>query len=280
MNGKYLYKVVYGIVLSLICSISVLGNEVGFPEIGKFRSCTFELECEADFNCSEAKGCEHILPHREDCKTVWRSKKVGFGVKTKVPQLRCEKVINEELKRCEAEKALSISKCRERQVVEKSVCLEKAQQQKQQCDKVKTAEIEVANELLGSLQEATSYLSELEVQQVKFKVDDETKVVISIVNSRNYSRFWSFLYNRKKYADWERIPSLGYSSLRSFTVIGNYLVLSPDGPERASDDMIAYAAQSAILTKRVGLDGMAQLYTNQPNYIEKYLVRKISEDPD
>lgn len=265
-----------------IMSFDAIGEGLNLPNIGKFRSCDFANECETNFDCNNVKRCDHIVPFKQDCKTTYKSITLALGIKTKIPEVRCNKVRNDELKKCESERALAISKCRERQTVEKNTCLKKAAKQEKQCLQVGAAEIEAGKDLELSLKNALDYLPTIDgrVQKISIKQidsDNNIDVSLTIIHSKDYSGFWSFLYSEKKFADWEKIPSLGYSSYRTFIAIGNYLVISPDGPELPTDEMLSYTAISSILFEKLGVDGMAQLYTHQPGYIEEYLVKKLNK---
>lgn len=268
-------------LIASIFPIPALAEEANLPSIGKFRVCEVSNECETGFDCNNVKRCDHIVPFREDCKTTYKLKTLGLGIKTKIPEVRCNRVRNDELKKCESERALAISQCKERQSAEKQSCLKKAKKQKEQCNQIKTAEIEAANDLQVSLNTALEYLSTIEGREQKVKTrstdgENSADVIVEIIRSKDYSSFWSFIYSKRKYADWEMIPSLGYSSYRTFVAIGNYLIISPDGPELPTDEMLLYTAISSKLFNNLGVDGMAQLYTHNPGYIEEYLVKELN----
>ncbi len=266
MKLSFFHNIVIVICSIFIMPFDAIGKELILPNIGKFRACDFANECETNFNCNNIRKCDHIVPFKEDCKTIYRIKRLALGIKTKIAEVRCNKVRNDEFKKCESERKLAVSKCKERQTVVQA-CLRKAAKQKEQCFQVMEAEIEAGNELAISLVKTLEYLSKIEgrVQKVITNNSDgnsSISVSLKIIHSKDYSSFWSFLYSEKIYADWEKIPSLGYSGYRTFIAIGNFLVISPDGLELPTDEMLSYTAISAILFEKLGIDGMAQLYTH------------------
>lgn len=274
-----------------ICSAfsgSLVAETLNFPppNVGKFRSCSFIEQCSNDTNCSTVVDCSHLPRTTENkCDQVWVNKRIALGIKTKIPQVKCYEVVSDAIKKCESEKAVQKSKCEERKLYEDRECRAGAVEQERQCETIREAEIAAAQDTLASMRKAMEYLSGLYAEEVRFEKKDldilqfeETPVtIVKVVHSKNYGKFWSFLYAKKKYADWEKIPSLGYSDYRAFVVIDNYLVLPPDNSDRPTKQMIEYAALNAALTRQVGLDGMSQLYTHQPGYLEEFFVRVLPD---
>ncbi len=282
MKSPSLRTISFACYFLALISFEAIGEGMNLPDVGKFRVCDFSSECALDFNCDNIKRCDPISPFKQDCKTTYGTIEQVLGINTKIPEVRCNNVRNDELKKCESERALAISKCKERQSEQEQSCLRKAEKQEDQCSLVKMAEIEAAKDLELSLNNALEYLSNIEGEEQKVTVNDpdsgnSVSVKINVVRSKDYSSFWSFMYNEKKYADWKKVPSLGYSSYRTFVGIGNFLVMSPDGPKHPTDEMLTYTASSSILFGNLGVDGVAQLYIHQVGYIEEYLVKKLNK---
>lgn len=264
---------------ALILSVDVHSNtDVNFvpPQIGKFRQCSYLEQCDAQIDCNSIMSCSHIPQVSYKCEDKWI--RLPFGGKTEIPQANCRKTLNDARSQCESKKASEISQCREKQVTSENQCLQAARRQEADCELVKKAEVDAALNIIIQLEYTETYLAEInsEVINVSIGISQEP-IIIKVVKTKNYNDFWSFLYNEKNYANWERIPVLGYSSYRSFVAIGNYLVLPP-GQEKVTTEMEKYTAINSLIRKEIGLDGMGQLFIHNPGYLEEYIVSRMSNE--
>ena len=271
-----MYKLILILISTLMISAITNAEELDFKptSIGKFRNCSFIAQCEKTTSCSDILDCSHLAPSVEKCDKKWKEVKLPFGIKNKIPEVSCRKVKNQNFLECNSKRRVQESQCKERQIEENQTCQDNARNQESQCNLIKTAEINAAQDLYEKLIDFHSTLDKFESKIIAVESTYSPDLVeIKVIESKDYSSFFSFLYDKTKFIDWNGMPSIGYSRYRAFLVIGDYLILPPNQRNTAvSDDIKKYAALNSLLTKKIGLDGISQLYIHNPAYIEEYLI--------
>ncbi|MEZ5573812.1 MAG: hypothetical protein R3E64_17630 [Halioglobus sp.] len=147
-----------------------------------------------------------------------------------------------------------------------------------QCQALKTEEIEAANELTEQLVMASEALYKIAGRSTPAILDSEAfgsypGFDIKILKSRDFTSFWSFIYDRTLYADWKSVPRSGYRKEGDFAFVGNFIVISPNSVITPDESTIRYASAIAYLTKVHGFDGISQLLVHSPDVLEEMLTQ-------
>ena len=270
-------------------------SQFSVPTIGKFKNCNISLDCNSTKECAQQSRCEKS----NRCEKEYRSIKKRCSVRGDIGKLfggklvdpACVANLESQKSSCERSVDIEYDTCRNRQYKEKiqceitrkqtvSQCHQKQSIEQEYCESIKSTQIESSVATLKEFEAILSSSSSKRKLDIPDKVkesfvavfDIEILETIKIVQTSDFSVWYSFIYSEKEFADWNKVLKVPGANSRDLRVAGNNIYLSPT--MEIKDIPIPWFISAVIqveLFEKLGVDGYSQIYTNDFESITSYI---------
>lgn len=209
------------------------------PEQASFRSCQFEHKCDLETECRPSRDCQQIPRIAPQCTTEFVLKNLGFGIKTRIPTVKCRTMPVKAFAACEEANERERKECLLKRQASEAQCRVQVETEEARCNYLKDLEVEFAKTASSKLRAFVAKLSDLDYKGIpeaqisilKRLFDKEILEKIRIIQTHNDSLFNRIFLSDKDSMLWTDLPAeLRIDKFQDspFILIENYVIMPPN----------------------------------------------------